>query len=331
LIGEILGHTAFDDKKRMKEIIREMKSRLEMVVFSRGHIAAGNHLLSYFSSAGKFNEITKGLDFYRFIASLEKEFDKSADKIIESLKKVSRAVFNKNNLLISFTAEEKDYKSFKDNMGRILEELGSESLSYNEYKFDLTPENEGLLTQANVQYVAKGYNFFELGYKYTGKLLVLKTIIGLDYLWNEVRVQGGAYGAFGRFDRSGNMFAVSYRDPNLKETMNIYDKMYEYIGSFNPDNREMTKYIIGTISEIDFPMTPSMKGDRAAANYICRISSEDVQRERDEVLSTKPEDIRAFADMAKDLMKQNYVCVIGNESKIKENKEVFNKLVKLFE
>lgn len=331
LIGEIAGNTVFDDKKRMREIIREMKSRLEMVVFSRGHIAAGSHLLSYFSPAGRFNEITKGLDFYRFVAALEKKFDEVADEIIENLKKVSKAIFNKNNLLVSFTAEEKDYESFKGNMGKILEVLGSETLNYNEYKFDLTPENEGFLTQANVQYVAKGYNFLELGYKYTGSLEVIRTIIGLDYLWNEVRVQGGAYGAFGRFDRSGNMFAASYRDPNLKETINVYDKMSEYIRSFNPDNREMAKYIIGTISEMDFPLTPSMKGDRAAANYICKVTHEDMQRERDEVLSTKPEDIKAFADMAEDLMKQNYICVIGNESKIKENGDVFKKLVKLFE
>jgi len=107
--------------------------------------------------------------------------------------------------------------------------------------------------------------------------------------------------------------------------------MSEYIRSFNPDNREMTKYIIGTISEMDFPLTPSMKGDRAATNYICKVTHEDMQRERDEVLSTKPEDIKAFADMAEDLMKQNYICVIGNEGKIKENGDVFKKLVKLFE
>lgn len=331
IIGEIIGSTVFDDKNRLKDIIREMKSRLEMVIYGRGHIAAGSHVLSYFSPSGKYNEIIKGLDFYRFVASLEKNYDNMADEIVDNLKKVSRGLFNINNLIVGFTADNDDYTVNHENFRRIVEGLSSEKLSYVDYNFDLKSLNEGFLTQANVQYVAKGYNFIDLGYDYTGKLQVLKTILGLDYMWNEIRVKGGAYGAAGRFDRNGNMFSASYRDPNLKETIGVYSRTGDYIRSFNPDTREMTKYIIGTISEMDFPLTPSMKLEKALANYICKVTNEDMQRERDEVLSIKPQDIKKFADMADDLMKQNYICVIGNESKIKDNKELFNNLVKLFE
>lgn len=331
ILGEIIGHTKFDDKKRLKEIIREMKSRLEMTIFNRGHIVAGNHLLSYFSPLGKYNEILKGLDFYKFIAGLEKDLDGKAEEISSNLMKVSNAIFNKENLIISYTAAEEDYDKLKVNLNILTAEIGDEKLPKYEYKFELSPENEGLLTQAKVQYVAKGYNYRKLGYEYSGVLRVLSTIAGLEYLWNKVRVQGGAYGAFGRFDRNGNVFCASYRDPNIKETLEAYNGLENYIRNFEANEREMKKYIIGTISEMDAPLTPSMKGERATGYYLSHLTFEEVQAERDEVLKTSPENIRKYADLIGAAMKKNYLCTLGNEGKIKQNKDIFNKLVNVFE
>jgi Zn-dependent M16 (insulinase) family peptidase len=179
--------------------------------------------------------------------------------------------------------------------------------------------------------VAKGYNFRRLGYSYSGTLEVLRTIASLDFLWSRIRVQGGAYGSFARFSRNGNMFFCSYRDPNLKETLEAYDDASRYISSFDPGERELKKYIIGTVGGLDSPLTPSMKGEVAAARYISGISHEEVQKRRDEVLGTKKEDIRRCADMVRDAMKENYICVIGNEAKLREDKELFSTLVPVFE
>lgn len=187
------------------------------------------------------------------------------------------------------------------------------------------------MTSGKVQYNAKGYNYRKLGYDYTGTMQVLKTIISYDYLWNKVRVQGGAYGCFGGFNRNGNMYFVSYRDPNLKKTLEAYDGAVEYINNFNCDNREMTKYIIGTISDIDSPLTPSMKGEKAAANYFSNITSQDLQKEREEILDTKVEDIKKLANIVEKCMKEQYICVLGSEERIKENKELFNKVINIFE
>lgn len=331
ILGEIVGHTKFDDKKRLKEIIREMKSRLEMTIFNRGHVVAGNHLLSYFSPFGKYNEMLKGLDFYKFIAGLEKNLEGKIEEISSNLERVSIAIFNRSNLIISYTAADEDYEKLKLNLNILLNEIGDKKLAKNEYKFKLSPENEGLLTQGKVQYVAKGYNYRKLGYDYSGVLRVLSTISGLDYLWNNVRVQGGAYGAFGRFDRNGNVFCSSYRDPNLKETLEAYNGLADYIRNFEASEREMKKYIIGTISDMDAPLTPSMKGERAAGHYLSHLTFEEVQRERDEVLKTSQEDIKKCADLIEGAMKENNLCVLGNEGKIKQNKELFNKLVNVFE
>jgi Zn-dependent M16 (insulinase) family peptidase len=187
------------------------------------------------------------------------------------------------------------------------------------------------MTQGNVQYVAKGYNFARLGYSYKGSMEVMKTIASYDYLWNRVRVQVGAYGAFVRADRAGNFCFVSYRDPNIKNTIDVYEGAGEFFKNFEADQREMTKYIIGTISKLDQRLTPSMKGQTADEYYFRKITFGDLQKERDEVLRTGNEDVRAFAKMLSELMNQKYSCVLGNESKIKENGDMFNKLVRVFE
>ena len=161
-------------------------------------------------------------------------------------------------------------------------------------------------------------------------MLVLKTIASLDYLWNRVRVQGGAYGGFANLARSGNIVFVSYRDPNVKETLAAYDGICDYIGSFEASEREMTKYIIGTISELDSPLSPSMKGERATAYYIRGITESQRQVERDQVLSTKAEDIKSFKSLLDDIIKENCFCVLGNEIKLKESKDIFKSLVNVF-
>jgi Zn-dependent M16 (insulinase) family peptidase len=331
LLSEIIAHTKFDDYKRLKEIIQETKSRMEMIISERGHVVAANHLFSYFSPIGKYEDILSGLEFYKFIVELEKNFENKSEEIGNKLKEVSSIIFNKSNLLLSVTLEEKDYDKFKDNFKLVYDKLGDSNVSPIEYNFEFSPKNEGLMTSSKVQYVAKAYNFIKLGYSYSGSLQVLKSIINYDYLWNQVRVQGGAYGSFSAFQRNGNMFFTSYRDPNLDRTLKVYDEAGDYFKKFNTDDRQMTKYIIGTVSDLDFPLTPSMKGERAVENYIKKVTYEDIQRERGEVLSTKVADIQKFGDMISAVMQQNHICVLGNEEKIKENKDIFNELVNIFE
>lgn len=330
IMAEIISTTKFDEKKRLKELIQQLKSRQEMKIIDRGHITAAGRLTSYFSPASAYIEKTSGIAFYKFIDEIERDFDNKSEEIIENLKKVSKLIFNKDNIMVSVTGEEDIYAAFTTELPKIVSILGEEKLPDAKCNFELSKNNEALLTSSDVQYVAKGYNFIKKGYEYKGQMLVLKTIASLDYLWNRVRVQGGAYGGFANLVRSGNIVFVSYRDPNVKETLAAYDGIVDYIGTFEASEREMTKYIIGTISELDSPLTPSMKGERATAYYIRGISQEQRQKERKEVLSTKPEDIKSFKAMLADITKENCYCVLGNESKLKDNKEIFDNLVNVF-
>jgi hypothetical protein len=181
-----------------------------------------------------------------------------------------------------------------------------------------------------VQFCAKGGNFFRKGYSYSGKLLVLNSIISNNYLYQELRVKGGAYGAMSSFTPSGYQYFASYRDPNLPETLETYNTVADFLRSFSCSKREMDKYIIGEISNLDYPNTPEMLGTKADEDYITGFLAQDRQQIRDEVLSTKVEDIRAYADMVEAIMSKNHFAVFGSEAKVKDNATLFNGITPLF-
>jgi len=331
IITEIIHRTIFEDKNRLKEIIQESKSRLEMAISQSGHLVAANRLFSYLTDEGGYSEVTGGLSYYKFLAKLEKDFPKKSGSLITNLQSVCKSIFTRNNLTVSITMDKKYYSKFSKNLKPFLNKLPRASGQKQNYRFETKAQNEGLSFPGKVQYVVQGYNFKKLGFQYTGVMQVFLTIIRLDYLWNRLRVQGGAYGAYAGFSRTGDAFFASYRDPNLKETLAVYDTIADYLKKFSVSSREMTKYIIGTISKVDSPLTPSMKGQHATANYLCKVTEKDIQRERDEILKTKQEDIRDMAEMVTRLMSQNSYCVLGSDSKIEENQKLFSRIIQVFE
>ena len=329
LINEIINRTKIENEKRIKELLQQMKSRMEMSIFSIGHSLVAGRVGSYFSPSGKYAEKLKGLEYYWFISEILKDFDKNSEEILANLNKVYREIFNLNNLIISFTGDKEDFAIAKDNLNIITNNLNREKFKPEKYNFLMSKLNEGILSSANVQYVSKGNNFKNLGYEYNGKMDVLSTILSRDYLHNRIRAQGGAYGAGISFSRTGVVTTFSYRDPNLKETLEVYDNMANYIENLNLSHEDLTTYIIGTISKLEPAITPHGKGAIATSRYISGLTQEEIQKTRDEVLSTKLEDLKAFAPLLEDTMKENYICVLGNENRIKENEGVFKELVKL--
>ncbi|AWZ49704.1 peptidase M16 [Clostridiaceae bacterium 14S0207] len=331
ILSEVITSSKFDEYSRLHELIRELKSRIEMSILDRGHTVAFNRLISYFSPAGAYMEEVIGISFYKFLAELDKNFDTKKEEIKNNLEKASGIIFNKNNLIIGVVGENPEFNAAEQSLSELTDSLSHQVLQEVKYDFKVEPKNEGLLTPANVQYVAKGFNINKLGFNYSGTLIVAKTIISLDYLWNKVRVQGGAYGCSTRLSRGGNAGFSSYRDPNIEYTLDVYNNTEKYLKNFEASEREMTKYIIGTISNLDYPLSPAMKGEKALSQYIKGLKFDQIQKEREEVLSTNVDKIRELSKLFEELMKQNFYCVLGNENKIKENKELFNNLVTLFE
>lgn len=327
IISEIIENTLFDDNKRIKEILRQLISRIEMVFMQSGHKIGVARVSSYFSPSSYYTEKISGYDFYTFLKDLDNNFDEKIDFVKERFEVIRKDIFNKNNLKVFLTGQEKELEPLKKNINKVYGVLNSCDVKKYEYSFTEEAKNEGLMIPSNVLYVAKGYNFKELGYDYKGSMLVLKTILGYEYLWNRVRVQGGAYGAMSSMSRGGAMVFVSYRDPNLIQTLNAYDECYKFLEDIKISQREMTKYIIGTMSILDTPLNASSKGAKAFGMYIKGLTNEDLQKERTEVLETKIEDIKSFAKIVKEVMEKDFLVVVGDDKKIKENKGIFNNLV----
>lgn len=179
-------------------------------------------------------------------------------------------------------------------------------------------KNEGFLTASQVQYVCRAGNFITKGLSYTGALRVLRVMMGYDYLWNNVRVKGGAYGCMCSFGKTGESYFVSYRDPNLENTVAVYEAAADYVENWQGDEEELTQYLIGAISELDVPKTPQDKGNFSLGGYLTGQTEEELQRERDEILSVSVENIRELAKHIRAFLSEDCLCVVGREEKIKE-------------
>ena len=324
LLTEILKHSDITDEKRLYEIIAQAKSRLQMSLSSAGNSVSAMRAMSYFSPAAKYNDMVGGIGLYRLIADIESNFDVRKKELMERLQRLIRQIFNKENLMIGLAADdegyallEKEFSSFADNLYPMIKELTRP------IRLCCTKQNEGFKDASKVQYVSRAGNFAEAGYSYTGALRILKVILSYDYLWINIRVKGGAYGCMSGFLRTGDTYFSSYRDPNLSKTNEVYEGIPAYLKAFEADERDMTKYIIGTISDMDTPLNPAAKGMRSVNAYLSKVTYEDLQKERSQVITAEPEDIRALSDMMEAVLRQDNLCVIGAEEVLEAEEEMF--------
>lgn len=329
LMGDILNHTRFDDLSRLKEILMEEKADWDMSVFSRGHTLVMHRLLSYFSETEKFREMG-GLSFYYFLSDLVKRFDADGEKIAARLAEVSAKIFTRKNLFLQTVGDVEEKQKAEEFLPVIIGDMPEGSAPVPaRFHFPEPSVNEGILTSGKVQYVVKGGNFRHHGFTYTGALQVMETILRYEYLWKKIRVQGGAYGAFTQFALNGNSLICSYRDPNLRETVDAYGGIAEYLRNFSISDREMTKYVIGTMAPAETQYTPFMKGEQAMMFRFCGITREDRLRVRREIIECTQQDIRNLADLVDVVMKEPYLCVMGGEDKIQAEKDLFSHIVSL--
>ncbi|SEP94611.1 hypothetical protein SAMN02910369_00956 [Lachnospiraceae bacterium NE2001] len=328
LIKEIIAHSHITDRKRIREVAAEINSTSKLSMLESGHLTARGRALSYIDRHTKIMDSFDGLDYYRFIDNLDKNFDSVIDELIPELDRLYKSIFRKEGMLISYTSD-KPESVLEEPVSQLLEVLSDEKLSDEKLEVPLEIKNEGFKTASKVQYDSVAVNFVEAGLKYDGSLNVLKTILSYDYLWINVRVKGGAYGCMCDFPMSGNSFFVSYRDPNLRETYDIYRKAAEYVESFDCSDRDMVKYIIGTMSSVDAPMTPSQLGAASFGTYIAHITDEIRQDNRNNVLATTQEKIRSLAPYIRLLSESNVVCTVGSEEKVMEAADLFKTIDKL--
>lgn len=329
MMREILHRTKLSDKKRLYEIIARLKSRLQMYLTSAGHSAAAMRAMSKFSPSARINDQMNGISFYWVVEELEKHFEERSEELIRKLSCVMEAVLRPENLIVSCTSEQDGLEAVKKEipaLKKVLYTLKSPKEGRKQEKAEADVKKEGIKTPSAVQYVARAGHISH----YTGAYRILKVILSYEYLWIQIRVKGGAYGCMSGFGVYGDSYLVSYRDPNLKQTNEVFEKTAEYVEQFDAGERDMTKYIIGTISELDTPLTPSAAGSRSMSAWLTHAALEDFQKIRNEILEATPADIRGLASGIRELLAEESFCAIGNESKIEKEKELFDRTVSLF-
>ena len=328
MIREMISRTKLDDDKRLHEILSQVKSRLHMYLTSSGHSAAAIRAMSKFSKSAKMNDRMSGVAFFQTIDALEKNFDEQKEVLKKNLRAVMEYVLRPENMMVSCTSKNDGLEAVKREIPALKAALYTEILPEYEAEQQAAPNpvwKEGIKIPSAVQYVARAGH---IGY-YTGAYRILKVILSYDYLWIQVRVKGGAYGCMSGFGRYGDSYLVSYRDPNLQKTNDVFEHTPEYVENFDAGERDMTKYIIGAISEMDTPLTPSAEGNRSMSAWITHMTEEDYQSVRNQVLDAQPEDIRALAGGIRELLKEGSFCVIGNESRLEKDKELFDQVKNL--
>lgn len=329
LMEQMLLTSDFTDTKRLGELVAQIKARLQANLSSSGHLVAAMRSMSSFSRYALYQDELKGIAFYRSICRIEKELSESPKSVSDKLAAIAKKLFARNRMLISFTGNNETYGNAKPSLKKVITGFNKMSAVGNQAEVHFNTAKEAFIDASQIQYVAKTGDFICEGYEYTGALRLLRIILSYDYLWINVRVKGGAYGCMNTFLGSGESYFVSYRDPNLSDTLDVYDRIPEYIKSFSPDERDMTKYIIGTFSALDTPMNPEAKGSRSLSAYLEGITYEQIQKERNEILNAQPEDIRRLADLVEAVLKKDSICVIGNENMIKESAGLFENVEKL--
>ena len=331
LLKEILHTTKLEDVKRLTELLAQTKSRMQSMLSNSGHVVSATRSMAYFSEYAFYQDVTAGIGFYEAVCKMNEMVKSNPEELIAKLRGVLHQVIGKSRMLISFTGTEELFEKSIPVLAEFIDTLPEGTKKGELVGATLGKKNEGFTDASAIQYVSRTGSFAKHGYKYSGYINVLKMILSYDYLWMNVRVKGGAYGCSNTFYRTGEVLLASYRDPNLRKTNEVYEGIPAYLRQFTADEREMTKYIIGTLGGIDTPMNPEAKGYRSLTAYLKGISEEEIQRERDEILSATEADICGLADMMEAVLSDENFCVIGNENTIRNEADMFMEIKSLLE
>ncbi len=333
LFEEIIFNIDFDNQERFSQMVFEEKARLEQAIIPGGHSYVLSQLNARHSKVGAINEYMQGVSYLDFIRELSKNTEESWEKVLDTLQTIHKTIFKKANALLDLTANAELLELAEKVFDPLLEKIESkEGLSTKqEWQVNLLNGNEALVVPAMVNYVGMSTNLHEHGYKFHGSSLVISRFLRMGYLWDRIRVQGGAYGCFVRYSRVNGSFAfVSYRDPQVEKSLEVYKKAPDFLGNLHLSQRDLTCAIIGTIGDIDTYLLPSAQGLTSLWRELTHDTEEIRQQIRDEVMSTKLEDFHNFAAPLQKALENAQSVALGGkavEEYAKANNWAIKKLI----
>ncbi len=330
LLAEIFSSLSLEDKRRIRDIVSREFAWAEHSVHSEGYNLPSTRIFAHLSTAGRYNEMFNGVTAYLALKDLVANYDQQEDTFLDSLRQISQAVFNRNNLLLSVTADSEELGHFEKTGGCLLDALTNEPTTTYELADLNLPKHEAFITAAEIVFVVQGVNLLPQGEGYNGHFEVLKTYLSRDYLWNTVRQLGGAYGCFIQFSQiSGNIVFVSYRDPQVAKTYDAYNGIPQIVADLDIPAKTLEQLIIGTYGNFDPLHSAASKGAMARNNYFNGIDTPYRKQKLAEITSTTLADLRHFADAFAEKMPRSHRTIIGNRNKIETNSSLFDKITAL--
>lgn len=324
LVTDILLNAKLDNQKRAIEMLKESKVRKESSVLSNGHSYGSARIGARSSFLGYLGELTGGITSVRAAGKLLETAEKDWPSIQARLEKLRKQIIAKGKVYVNLTGDEKTLESavpvarkFVENLPEKSSEAACKSL-LEQWKANpklLPKKNEGFTMPSQVNYVCYGGQIMQPGEKVTGASAVASRFLSIGYLWDQVRVVGGAYGGFARFsDATGRFVYMSYRDPNLAKTLKIYEDAAEVLGEEEISSEDLLQAIVGTVGDLDGPMTPDQKGFSSFTQFLTGESAELRQTWRTEILNASPKDFKDFAASLKKLRETGSVAVFGSKT-----------------
>lgn len=325
LMMDMIQNTVFDDSSRLYNMLNMVVGNMELSFIERGNSIAAERLVSYFDKGSMIKQSIYGVEFFEFAKDLRDNFEDRKDELIPKLKSVYDKLFKNRSVTVVYQGDALD--EYNEKLSEKLKEISCIKNNDSDYvQMDMENEskNEAFIIPSEVNSIAKGYNFKELGYDFRGFMLVGKKIIDTDYLWEEVRVKGGAYGSSCVLNTRGVIYCTSYRDPNVNSTIDVYNNVHNYLDSLEMDEATIDKYIVGTVSDMVRQITNSYRMMYAEKAIFEDFTNEKRQTILNEVLDTKIEDIKSMAPMFKDVMKQDFMSAVGSSKIKKEASDKFD-------
>lgn len=331
LVKEIMINTQFTDLAEISKLTQVQISNFEAAINNRSHVLAANRALSQVKASSKLAEISSGIDYFNYLKIMNDELkeNKENHSISEQLAKMLEKLLNKKRLNVLYTGPKERASIVKEKIKEAFDELTSESIGQRAKLTTGPKQNEAYITAQDVNYVGLGTNSRDI-LPFNGMTNVLSSAIRFDYLWNEIRVKGGAYGSLFQHRRKGQLALASYRDPNIKETLAVYKKLPNYLETLELSQQELTKYIIGSISPLEQPKSARSKGVAALSRLKNDFPREDIIQLKEEILAVDPNEFKKLADSFDEAINDASLVVIGNKAKIEEEKELFDEINTLY-
>jgi Zn-dependent M16 (insulinase) family peptidase len=319
IFHDVLLKVRLDNRTRFQQMVLESKAKLEENLVPGGHQYVNTRLRALFSEADWAEEQMKGVSQLFFLRTLSRGVEEDWAEVLRVLEEIRSLLINRNALLVNATAEAGRWVLLQPKVGEFLEALPAFPFQRKRWTREPVTDFEGMTLPAQVNYVGKGVNLYDLGYRYHGSTHVITRYLRNAWLWEKVRLQGGAYGAFCFFDKhSGALTFVSYRDPNLLKTLEAFDGSSGFLKGVKMGDEELVKGVIGTIGDMDQYQLPDAKGYTSMARHLTGETEERRQRTRDEVLGSTIKDFRSFGEFLDAALPRGIVKVLGSERAVQE-------------